>query len=141
MKINLYNNYGDIDLNIDDIILDIENVFKVFFDIEQEISVILVNEEEIKKINREYRDKDYITDVISFEDDVDEEYLGDIFICVPKIFEQAKSYGHSNQREFAFLLTHGLLHLLGYDHLNAEDEKNMFNKQDEILNKTKYRRV
>lgn len=141
MKINLYNNYGDIDLKTEDIILDIENVFNLFFNNDKEVSLILVDDEEITNINNQYRNKNNITDVISFEDETDPEYLGDIFICVSKIFEQALSYGHSNEREFAFLLTHGLLHLLGYDHMNEEDEKIMFAKQDEILNKTKYRRV
>ncbi len=140
MKINLYNNYKEVEINFENIIEDIQETFDLFFDEDKEVSLILVDEDEIKRINKEYRNKDYVTDVISFEDDTDEEYLGDIFICVPKVYEQAKSYDHSSQREFAFLLTHGLLHLLGYDHLNEEEEKIMFNTQDEILNKTKYRR-
>ena len=60
--------------------------------------------------------------------------LGDIFICVEKVFEQANEYGHSPYRECAFLITHGILHLLGYDHMEKEDEVVMFGLQDEILN-------
>jgi probable rRNA maturation factor len=76
--------------------------------------------------------------VLSFPDR-DEEYLGDIFISIDKVYEQAKQYNHSVEREFAFLLTHGILHLLGYDHENTNDEKKMIAKQEEILKK--YRRV
>ena len=75
----------------------------------------------------------------SFEE-YEDDYLGEIFICEEKVYEQATSYNHSNEREFAFLLTHGLLHLLGYDHIEKEDEVIMFQKQDELLNKTIYRR-
>ena len=61
-------------------------------------------------------------------------FLGEIFICIPKMEEQAKEYGHSEIRELAFLTVHGLLHLLGYDHMNEEDEKIMFGLQEVILN-------
>lgn len=106
-------------------------------------SLILVNDEEIHKINKEYRNIDRPTDVISFAlldeedgyemvEDVIE--MGDIFISVDAIQRQSESYGHSFEREFCFLLTHGILHLLGYDHMNEEDEKEMFRLQDEVLN-------
>ena len=93
-------------------------------------------------MNKEYRGLDRPTDVISFEetDEEDENYLGDIFICIDKVYEQAKSYEHSNEREFAFLLLHGILHLSGYDHIEKEDEIIMFNKQDELLEKLGFRR-
>lgn len=104
-------------------------------------SIIFVDSAEIKRINREYRDIDQVTDVISFafEDEKDLLYndirvLGDIFICIPRMKEQAKSYGHSEKRELSFLTVHGLLHLLGYDHLNKEDETRMFAVQELILN-------
>ena len=90
-------------------------------------------------MNLDFRNIDRPTDVLSFEEQEDD-YLGEIFICDEKVYEQAQSYGHSNEREFAFLLTHGLLHLLGYDHIEKEDEVIMFKKQDELLNKTTYRR-
>ncbi|MHB8096218.1 MAG: rRNA maturation RNase YbeY [Erysipelotrichaceae bacterium] len=107
-----------------------------------DFSIILVDSNTIQEINREYRKIDKVTDVISFaslddeslmnmEDSVE---LGDIFINVQAIRDQAKDYGHSLKREFCFLVTHGILHLLGYDHLNVDDEKIMFDLQEEILN-------
>lgn len=109
---------------------------------EYNFSIIMVNPEVIHQINKDYRNIDKETDVISFasQDDLSvlnmEESLelGDIFINVQAIRDQAKDYGHSLKREFCFLVTHGLLHLLGYDHLNQADEKIMFDLQEEILN-------
>lgn len=105
------------------------------------LSVIFVNEEEIQDLNREYRNTDRVTDVISFAFEDTENILpngirmlGDIYICIPKMIEQAKEYGHSEKRELSFLVVHGLLHLLGYDHMNEQEEKIMFHLQDEILN-------
>lgn len=140
MKINLFNEnnlLNNIDYN--KIIEDIENLFNVEFETSKEVSVIIVNSEEIHEMNKKYRNIDRPTDVLSFEE-YEDDYLGEIFICEEKVYEQAKSYNHSNEREFAFLLTHGLLHLLGYDHIEKEDEEVMFKKQDELLNKTIYRR-
>lgn len=136
MKINFYN-YSN------------QNVFKyqrlikrVFreFNIKKDFDLIFTTEEEIQRINKEYRNKDSVTDVISFaniddEANMDDKSLGEIFICVAKAFEQAKEYNHSNEREFLFLAVHGYLHLCGFDHMNEEDEKLMFRKQDEILAK------
>ncbi len=103
-------------------------------------SIIFVNNEEIHQINKERRGVDRATDVISFAledspDDFDEfRILGDIFISIPKMQEQAKEYGHSEKRELSFLVVHGLLHLLGYDHMKSKkDEEIMFSLQDEIL--------
>ncbi|MCT1903882.1 rRNA maturation RNase YbeY [Oceanobacillus sojae] len=110
-----------------------------------EVSISFVNNEQIQVINRDYRDKDKPTDVISFamQEMEDEELeivgeglpvvLGDIIISIDKAKEQAEEYNHSFERELAFLALHGFLHLLGYDHMNAEDEKKMFRRQDEIL--------
>lgn len=104
-------------------------------------SIIFVDEEEIQKINKEYRNIDKITDVISFafEDSTNILYndirvLGDIYICIPRMISQAKDYGHSEKRELSFLAIHGLLHLLGYDHQTKEEEQIMFAKQEMILN-------
>ena len=104
-------------------------------------NVILVDNDYIHKLNKEYRKIDKITDVISFalEDNQDEieldfRVLGDIYISVDKAKEQAKEYGHSFLRELSFLTIHGLLHLLGYDHMTKEEEEIMFKKQDELLN-------
>ena len=106
-------------------------------------SIIFVTPEEIQKLNSEYRKIDRVTDVISFalEDDEDKildlRILGDIDICIDKMLEQAKEYGHSNKRELSFLTVHGLLHLLGYDHQTVEEEKEMFGLQDKILEEEK----
>lgn len=136
MEINVFNQYpNEIIFDFSKIIIEFSNYFKI----DKSVSVILVDEESIKDINKEYRGIDRATDVISFEED-EEDYLGDIFICIDKVYEQALSYGHSNEREFAFLLVHGLLHLQGYDHNDPDEEKAMFDKQDEILNELNYRR-
>ena len=103
-------------------------------------NVIIVSEEKIKELNRDYRSKDSVTDVISFalEDDktfikTDMRILGDIYICLNKAKSQALEYNHSFLREISFLSIHGLLHLLGYDHMKKEDEEEMFSLQEMIL--------
>lgn len=108
---------------------------------ELEFSIIIVDNKRIHEINKEYRGIDRPTDVISFalEDSEGVELenyriLGDIYISIDKVKEQAKEYGHSEKREIAFLTVHGFLHLLGYDHMEKEEEKIMFSKQEEILN-------
>lgn len=105
-------------------------------------NVIFINNEEIRKINKEYRNIDRETDVISFalEDNADivlenVRVLGDIYISIDKAKSQAIEYGHSLKRELCFLTTHGFLHLLGYDHMKKEDEEIMFGLQKEILEK------
>lgn len=103
------------------------------------LSIIFVDEETIQNINKEYRGLDRITDVISFalEDNKDIDMgvrlLGDIYICIKRMQEQALMYEHSEKRELSFLCCHGLLHLLGYDHQTKEDEEKMFKLQREIL--------
>ena len=105
-------------------------------------SVIFVGEEKIQELNREYRGIDKVTDVISFafEDNENLVYnnirvLGDIYVCIPKMISQASEYGHTEKRELSFLCCHGLLHLLGYDHVNSkEEEKIMFDLQERLLN-------
>ncbi len=120
-------------------------------DFDAEVSVTFVDNEEIREINRQERNIDKATDVLSFpmlefdengdiinsDFDFDEDFvlLGDIVISAEKAREQAEEYGHSFIREVAFLTVHSMLHLLGYDHINSiEEEKVMFKKQDEILN-------
>ena len=110
-----------------------------------EVSITFVTNEAIHEINREYRDKDQPTDVISFAlEEMGEgevkiigegipRILGDIIISTDRTREQAAEYGHSFERELGFLAVHGFLHLLGYDHMTEQDEKEMFSKQDEIL--------
>lgn len=110
------------------------------------IGVTLVDNEFIHELNKNYRNIDRPTDVISFafldgvenKNDIlaskDEVDLGEIYISIDRAKEQAIEYGHSEEREFCFLFTHGLLHLLGYDHMKPEEEKVMFDLQDKILN-------
>ena len=95
-------------------------------------NIIFVTSEKIHEINKEYRNVDRVTDVISFALEI--RMLGDIYICVEKMKEQAELYNHSVLREMCFLTTHGLLHLLGYDHMEEDDEKVMFSLQEELLN-------
>lgn len=109
------------------------------------VDLTFVGEDEIQSLNREYRQVDAVTDVLSFalEEGGEEpsylpeegapELLGDIIICVPRALEQASEYGHSNRRELGYLAVHGLLHLIGYDHLTPEDQRVMREKEEELL--------
>lgn len=106
-----------------------------------DFSIILVDASTIQSINLEYRNIDKVTDVISFASQDDLSILtvepvielGDIFINVQAIRIQASDYNHSLKREFCFLVTHGILHLLGYDHILQDDENKMFGLQEVIL--------
>ena len=105
------------------------------------LNIVIVDNEKIREINRDYRNKDAVTDVISFAfeevNDVDYEdvrFLGEIYISYERCKEQAADFGHSVRREFCYLAVHGLLHLLGYDHMNEEDKKVMRALEEEILN-------
>lgn len=113
------------------------------------INITLTNNEEIHIINKQYREVDRPTDVLSFpmyereeipelrkKDNIfAEEILGDIIISIPKVREQAEEYGHSFERELAYLTTHGMLHLLGYDHMIDEEKEQMRKREEEILEK------
>ncbi len=104
-------------------------------------SIIFVDDDYIQKLNKNFRDKDRVTDVISFafRDEAhfeNQNLLGDIYISIPQMIRQAKEYDHSEKRELSFLSIHGLLHLLGYNHEVVEDEKIMFDLQDKILIET-----
>ncbi len=111
------------------------------------IDVTIVGRNTIKELNREHRNVDRVTDVLSFpllendelksdlmHDENIQTELGDIVICKSRAIEQAKEYGHSLERELCFLALHGFLHVLGYDHMQKEDEMVMFPLQDKILN-------
>ena len=93
---------------------------------ECEVNLMLTNNETIHAINKEQREIDRPTDVLSFPMD--------------KVWEQAENYGHSREREYAFLIAHSMLHLFGYDHMEEEERKDMEKRQEEILTKTKYTR-
>lgn len=127
-----------------------------------DINIIMVGKEEIKAINQESRQKNQVTDVLSFPNLPIEEaenygtvqvdsplvkdpetgrvILGDIVLCVDQAREQAREYNHSEKREFAFLIIHSLLHLLGHDHIEEEDDKLMRQRQNDILNQLKITR-
>ncbi len=124
------------------------------FPYEAEVSLLLVSSGDIQEINREHRGIDAVTDVLSFplisypspgdfgelENDEDnfnpdtgEALLGDIVLCIDKVKEQAENFGHSERREYAFLILHSILHLLGYDHMLQQDSELMEEKQNKIL--------
>ncbi len=124
-------------------VLDLEKIIESTLSLESVnnaiFNIIIVDNKTIKEINKQYRNKDVETDVISFalEDNVDItldfRVLGDIYISIDKAKSQSIEYGHSLKRELCFLTVHGLLHLLGYDHMNEKEEKVMFDRQKEIL--------
>lgn len=152
MEIEIYDHTGQLTLNSQSLIRELLQFAADYLELSRdyEMSVTIVNDKEIRKINKEYRNKDYATDVISFamndvaEDDpladleLDDEFsfnnlLGDLFISIDKVKQQAKDYEHSEKREIAFLLVHGFLHLNGYDHHTSENEQEMFQLQENIL--------
>jgi probable rRNA maturation factor len=127
----------------------VQKALEVEVEDDYEVSISFVNNDEIRALNKQYRDKDTATDVLSFPllefEETEENYndedeyvqedklLGDIVISLEKAEEQATEYGHSFERELAFLTVHGVLHLLGMDHEDEEQEKEMLQKQDKIL--------
>lgn len=115
--------------------LELCNIDKEYY-----VSVSFVDDNEIKNLNRDYRNVDKVTDVLSFP--MDEEYedkiiLGDIVINMVRVLSQAKEFGHSNRRELSYLCVHSTLHLLGYDHIEEEDRIIMRAKEKEIMDKLK----
>ncbi len=125
-------------------ITDIENICKLTFKKlkvkNPMLSITIVDNKKIREINREYRNKDSETDVISFAFEESNDYvypnmrfLGEIYISIDKAKSQAEEYGHSLKRELCFLTVHGLLHLLGYDHIKDEDRVVMRKLEEEIL--------
>jgi probable rRNA maturation factor len=156
MVIYMGNNIEFIDLMNNAILKDYEKTFKkILKRVKKELnikgkigmSVTLCDNNYIQELNKNYRNKDVPTDVLSFaiEDDENEELLmamkklssireiGDIIISYDKAQSQAEEYGHTLNREMCFLFTHGVLHLLGYDHMNKSDEEEMFGLQKKIL--------
>lgn len=145
-------NYAELAEKVIDFCLDYSE-----FPYEAEVNLTLTDNNGIHEINKEFRMIDRPTDVLSFpmlnyetpgdfsfldeEDNADfnpdtgEAMLGDIVISVDKVFEQAENYGHSVEREFAFLITHSMLHLFGYDHMEEDEAKVMEEKQKDILHK------
>ena len=118
------------------------------------ITITLTNPQNIQEINKEYRDIDKPTDVLSFpmfekeeldakiekKDFENEDILGDIIISIEKVQEQAEEYGHSFERELSYMIVHGFYHLMGYDHIEEEDKKIMRPKEEKILKSLKIER-
>ena len=146
--------YKDIDENIEfektiEIVInkcfEVENLIKLNL----YISITLTTPAEIRKINKEFRNIDKETDVLSFpmfeKNEIDAiveegkneipETIGDIIISIPKVKEQAKEYEHSFARELAYMAVHGFYHLMGYDHMEEEEKRQMREKEENILNK------
>ncbi|RCW45388.1 MULTISPECIES: rRNA maturation RNase YbeY [unclassified Halanaerobium] len=103
-----------------------------------EVSIALVDNEQIKELNIKYRDKHEATDVLSFP--IGDEILGDIVISAERALQQAKDYGHSFAREIAYLTVHGVLHLFGYNHYGEEEKKMMRQKEERVLAQLDLRR-
>ncbi len=154
------NRYEIIYKNIEEVDKYEETVKKVFDKCFEEekiedsklyITVTFTNSDNIQKINKEYRNIDKATDVLSFpmfekkelenkiqeKDFLHEDILGDIVISIEKVKEQAKEYGHSFERELSYMLVHGFYHLMGYDHIEEEDKKEMRKKEEKILEQLK----
>ncbi len=149
-------NYLDIDEN-DSYKEIIKKVLKKCFEIEKlenknlYVNVVLTNAKNIKSINKEHRGIDRETDVLSFPmfekyeianlDNTNEDILGDMVISIERVEEQAKEYGHSFERELAYMVVHSFYHLLGYDHMTEEDKKEMREKEENVLGILGIRRV
>lgn len=146
----LHEEIEPIDENLQNLLVRCLEAAAKLEDVQGEVVVTLVNNERIHELNRDYRGVDRPTDVLSFamnepgegemeifidEDEASEfpNMLGDIIISVSKAQEQAEDYGHSFERELGFLTVHGFLHLLGYDHGTPEEEKEMFSRQEKVL--------
>lgn len=142
------NNSIEVFVTVEEEIKELETVEKVLYSaIEKEklekvsFNLIIVDNDYIHDLNKNYRNIDRETDVITFaledEDTIvmpnEERVLGDIYISIDRAKEQANEFGHSLLRELSFLAVHGFYHLLGYDHMTPEDEKVMFKKQEEVL--------
>lgn len=149
-------NYLDIDEN-NSYKEIIKKVLQKCFEIEKlenknlYVNVVLTNAKNIKSINKEHRGIDKETDVLSFPmfekdeiaslDNTNEDILGDMVISIERVEEQAKEYGHSFERELAYMVVHSFYHLLGYDHMTEEDKKEMREKEENVLEILEIRRV
>ncbi len=128
----------------------IEKVYEICFKEEDlydypiYISVILSDEKYIQEMNAKYRNIDKVTDVLSFpmfeKDEIENakkqsEVLGDIIVCIPKVYKQAEEYGNGFEREFSYMLVHGFYHLMGFDHMEEEEKRVMRQKEENVLGK------
>ncbi len=137
MKVTIHNQTN---MPIVDIEKLIKRIFKRIHEVEG-MQLIFVDANEIRRLNKTYRNIDHVTDVLTFiNDEPDDHSLGDVFICLDQAEKQRTTYGHSFNREVGFLAVHGYLHLKGYDHHTTEEEKIMIKKQEEILKKARLER-
>jgi probable rRNA maturation factor len=102
------------------------------------VSLLFTDDDNIRRLNKQYREKDAVTDVLSFPSGEDG-FLGDIAISLPRAVKQAKEFGHNEEREVAFLTAHSMLHLFGYDHENKDDEERMRDQQRAIMKKAGFK--
>lgn len=137
MKVNFHN---QTDKDVSEHIKIIKKVFRKIKN-KKQMEIIFVSPETIKDLNNTFRKINEETDVLSFVNDEEKsKSLGDVFISLNRAYEQAEKFGHTIKREVAFLAVHGYLHLIAYDHETKDEEKIMFAKQEEILNKAKITR-
>lgn len=135
MKINIVNyfNQEDYSKTINLVLTKASNILNTQ---NKSINIILIDNQRIKEMNNQFRNKDYATDVLTFPDGFLNN-LGDVFISIDKTQEQAEEFGHSFERELGFLCVHGYLHTLGYDHQTKSEEEEMTSLQTTILDKAK----
>lgn len=140
VDIEISENAGNFSFNQEEVEIYIQEILKKEYNPDHDLylSLKITDNTEIQEINKEYREKDTPTDVISFAYNDNEnpggiEVIGDIIISIDRVEEQAEEYGHSVSREFYYVLTHGILHLLGYDHMEESDKKEMRTKEEELL--------
>lgn len=131
MECLIYNKARQRVLNDVEIKRLVKKILTRFGNLDKTLSVQFVSEKKIRELNKKYRGIDKVTDVLSFG--LDGEDLGDIFVCYSQIKKQAKSYGVSVKEEMVRMLTHGILHLLGFNHQNKSDEEKMFGLQEKII--------
>lgn len=145
LKISVVNDYGELSIGLNKMD-DLISVFEEEYLSDQNylVDLTIVNDKEIQFLNKTYRNKDIVTDVLSFADQEvkdlfpqleDGIFLGEIVISYAQLERQAKELGNDEEREFYLLLTHGLLHLLGYDHIEPDDAKKMEAEEDKVLKK------
>ncbi len=139
IKVNIINEFNDKDysnviLMVAKAVSKSEKIIK-----SRLLNIVITTNDEIQKYNKNYRNVDAPTDVLTFPSDEKGE-LGDILISYEKVISQAKEYGHSEERELGFLACHGMLHCLGYDHMTDSEEEIMFSLQEKILDSIKLRR-
>lgn len=143
LKVSVLNNYGELAFSLEKLD-ELSRIFEEYYLDEKDYKVdfTIVDDEEIQFLNKNYRNKDAVTDVLSFADQEvkdlfpvleDDVFLGEIVISYPQVLRQSKEFENNEEREFYLLLSHGLLHLLGHDHMESEEAEKMEKEEDKIL--------